>query len=431
MLKRRILVIDDQKDVRDAISKAITLSVTEDESQALMERMKARLAGGDPMTPHVSHAHSGLKYEVDTASGGREGCDILRAALDEGAPFSLVFVDMRMPGGWDGLKTMSRIFEIDPKVQVVLCTAFSDYSWNEIVEVLGRRDNLLILKKPFDNVEVAQLTLALTEKYLAEEHLLHSQKMETIGNLSAGLAHDFNNIISSIQATVSSMEFTLDLAKNAPEQLKNDLVSDIRTVNDAVKQGSDMVQVLLSLSKRQELPLAPVDLMELANRMLNICRRTLDKSVKIVFNSVVDSALVMAYPVQIEEVLLNLCINASHAMTIMRGAEERQGGTLTLSIDRVSLDRNVSGKISEIKAGDYFRIIVADTGIGIKPELVSQIFDPFFTTKGDSKGTGLGLSMVFSILQKHHAFLDLDSKFGEGSKFMIYLPVSAEGEGEF
>ncbi|MCK5845435.1 MAG: response regulator, partial [Victivallales bacterium] len=149
MLKRRILVIDDQKDVRDAISKAITLSVTEDESQALMERMKARLAGGDPMTPHVSHAHSGLKYEVDTASGGREGCDILRAALDEGAPFSLVFVDMRMPGGWDGLKTMSRIFEIDPKVQVVLCTAFSDYSWNEIVEVLGRRDNLLILKKPF------------------------------------------------------------------------------------------------------------------------------------------------------------------------------------------------------------------------------------------------------------------------------------------
>jgi signal transduction histidine kinase len=113
-------------------------------------------------------------------------------------------------------------------------------------------------------------------------------------------------------------------------------------------------------------------------------------------------------------------------MTIMRGEGERQGGTLTLSIDRVSLDQNLPGKISEIKAGDYFLITVADTGIGIKPDLISQIFDPFFTTKGKKQGTGLGLSMVFSILETHHSYLDLYSKFGEGATFMIYLPVSAK-----
>jgi signal transduction histidine kinase len=426
MIKRRILVIDDQKDVCEAISTAIKQSVTCDESQALMDRVKARLAGKASVLPCSSHAHSGLSYEVETASGGEEGCDKIRVALNDGNPFSLVFVDMRMPDGWDGLRTMSYIFKLDPKVQVVLCTAYSDYSWGEILETLGRHDNLLILKKPFDNVEVAQLALALTEKYLAEEHLLHSQKMETIGNLSAGLAHDFNNIISSIQATVSSMEFTLDLARNAPQALKDDLISDIKTVNDAVKQGADMVQILLSLSKRQELPLAPVDLMEMVGRIVNICRRTLDKSVNIVFNPMIESAIVMAYPVQIEEVLLNLCINASHAMTIMRGEGERQGGTLTLSIDRVSLDQNLPGKISEIKAGDYFLITVADTGIGIKPDLISQIFDPFFTTKGKKQGTGLGLSMFFSILETHHSYLDLYSKFGEGATFMIYLPVSAK-----
>jgi signal transduction histidine kinase len=329
-----------------------------------------------------------------------------------------------MPDGWDGLETMKHIFEIDKRVQVVLCTAYSDYSWKEIVDAVGKRDNLLILKKPFDNVEVAQMALALTEKYLAEEHLLHSQKMETIGTLSAGLAHDFNNIISSIQATVSSIEFTLDIPGMTAEQLRSDLRSDLNTVNEAVKQGAEMVEILLSLSKRQELPLAPVDLIELVNRVLNICRRTLDKSVEVVFKPSVDSAVINAYPVQIEEVLLNLCINASHAMTIMRGGDDgTQGGVLTLSVDRITLDHDIVGKVSEIRAGEYFRLAVSDTGVGIKPELISQIFDPFFTTKGEKKGTGLGLSMVFSILEKHKAYLDLKSKPGEGSTFLIFFPV--------
>ncbi|NOY75912.1 MAG: response regulator [Kiritimatiellaeota bacterium] len=423
MIERRILVIDDQKDVREAIAVAIERSFAVDESQALVDKMKARLGGRSSESPAAPHSHSVMNYAVDTAPGGREGWDMACAALDDGVPYSLIFVDMRMPGGWDGLETMKRLFDMDRKVQIVLCTAFSDYSWKEIVEAVGKRDNLLILKKPFDNVEVAQMALALTEKYLAEEHLLHSQKMETIGALSAGLAHDFNNIISSVQATVSSMVFTLDIAGMSKEQLKDELSSDIATVTEAVKQGAEMVQILLSLSKRQELPLAPVDLIELVDRVLNICRRTLDKSVEVAFNHSVDSAVINAYPVQIEEMLLNLCINASHAMTIMRPDGELCGGNLALSLERIVLDIDLAGKITEVPPGEYFRLSVSDTGVGIKPELISQIFDPFFTTKGEKKGTGLGLSMVFSILEKHNAFLDLQSKPGVGTTFIIFFPV--------
>ena len=425
MNARRILVIDDQKDVREAIAAAITQSADTGESRALVEKMRARLNGrGVSDSNHAnSRFRSALNYEVDTASGGEKGCEMVLSALESGTPYGLVFVDMRMPGGWDGLRTIRRIFEIDKNIQVVLCTAYSDYSWSEIVESLGRRDNLLILKKPFDSVEVAQMALALTEKFLAEEHLLHSQKMETIGTLAAGLAHDFNNIISSIQATVASMEFTLDIGGMSPAQIKNDLSEDFQTLNEAVAHGSDMVQILYSLSKRQELPLAPVDLVELIERVLNICRRTLDKSVEVDFNHSLDSAVIDAYPVQIEEVLLNLCINASHAMTIMRDADVPQGGMLSISLSRVSLKESLTGKIALIPPGDYFRLSVSDTGVGIKADLISQIFDPFFTTKGDDKGTGLGLSMVFSILEKHKAYLDLESKVGEGTTFAIYFPV--------
>ena len=422
MIKRRILVIDDQKDVREAIATAIRHSSSRDESKALVERMKSRLGGVVSEASAASPSRSTLDYEVDTAPGGMEGSEMARVTLDNGTPYSLVFVDMRMPGGWNGLETMKQIFEMDKKVQVVLCTAFSDYSWEEIVDTVGKRDNLLILKKPFDNVEVAQMALSLTEKYLAEEHLLHSQKMETIGTLSAGLAHDFNNIISSIQATVASMQFTLDMEAKTPERLADELSDDLETVNEAVKQGSEMVKILLSLSKRQETPLAPVDLIELVNRVLNICKRTLDKSVAVVFNQSVEVAVINAYSVQIEEVLLNLCINANHAMTIMRDNGATQGGSLTLSLERVSLDHDLAGKIVVVPAGGYFRLSVADTGVGIKPELISQIFDPFFTTKDSKHGTGLGLSMVFSILEKHKAYLDLSSKPSEGTTFIIYFP---------
>lgn len=425
MISRKILVIDDQQDVREKLADAIIRSGRKNEATSLIEKMKSRLAGQDTAieSPQLTQ-NSEIIYEVDTAPEGEEGCELVKKAIAEGHPYNVIFVDMRMPG-WDGLKTMVEVFKIDKKVQVVLCTAYADYSWDEINEKVGRRDNLLILKKPFDNMEVSQLALALTEKYYAEDHLFHSQKMETVGALSAGLAHDFNNIISSLQATVSSIEFSLDM-ESVNTKLKNDLKIDLDTMNEAIKQGADMVQVLLSLSRRQELPFSPVDLNELMNRVIKICSRTLDKSVEIKFKPNERRAVVMAYPIQIEQVLLNLCINADHAMTIMKPDGEKKGGGLVITIEDEVIAHPKRGNIAEIAPGKYWHLSIKDHGIGMTPKTISQIFDPFFTTKAKGVGTGLGLSMVFSIIQKHKGFLDLFSTPGEGSVFSIYLPVLDE-----
>ena len=421
MVKRKILVVDDQQDAREHLYKAIMHSEKHTPEISLFDKMKAKLSN---LCTSGSEAYSPEKeviYDVQSASGGEQAFNMVADALNSGDPFHLIFLDIRMPE-WDGLKTLEEIFRIDKKIQAVLCADSEDDSWKDISSKIERRDNLLILKKPFDAIEVAQLAHALTEKYFAEEHLRHSQKMEIIGELSAGLAHDFNNIISSLQATLSSMEFSISMDKS-DSKLKKELRTDLDTLKDAVQHGADMVMVLMSLSKRQELPLSPVNLNELMERVIKICSRTLDKSVEVKFIPSENDASALVYPVQIEEVLLNICINASHAMTIMREEGEKQGGTLTIRITDEDIKSTRLGNITDVTPGKYRHISLEDTGVGIKPATMSRIFDPFFTTKGKGKGTGLGLSMAFNIIRKHKGFLDVNSVPDQGTVFSIYLPA--------
>jgi len=420
MINRKILVVDDQKDGREGIANAILSSARQDDSKSLLEKLRPKLSGKNSGGGARFSLDQDIVYDVDTAASGKTACAMIRKSIDNGIPYNLIFLDMRM-FGWDGLKSMEEIFKIDKKVQVVLCTEFTDHTWEDISEKVGRRDNFLILKKPFEDMEVAQLALTLTEKYYAEASLRHSQKMETVGELSAGLAHDFNNIIASLQATLSSIEFSLN-KYDGDTAFKNELKSDIETMNDAIMEGAGMVQVLLSLSKRQELPLSPVDLNELMERVIKICARSLDKSVEVHYTPSAEKAMVMAYSAQIEQVLLNLCINADHAMTIMRPPGVKHGGKLTIIIQDEVIPVMKRGNITEIPPGKYRCISIDDTGVGMTPKVISQIFDPFFTTKSKEKGSGLGLSMVFNIIQKHKGFLDLYSLPGKGSVFYLYLP---------
>jgi CheY-like chemotaxis protein len=292
MINRKILVVDDQKDGREGIANAILSSARQDDSKSLLEKLRPKLSGKNSDGGARFSLDQDIVYDVDTAASGKTACAMILKSIDNGIPYNLIFLDMRM-FGWDGLKSMEEIFKIDKKVQVVLCTEFTDHTWEDISEKVGRRDNFLILKKPFEDMEVAQLALTLTEKYYAEASLRHSQKMETVGELSAGLAHDFNNIIASLQATLSSIEFSLN-KYDGDTALKNELKSDIETMNDAIMEGAGMVQVLLSLSKRQELPLSPVDLNELMERVIKICARSLDKSVEVHYTPSAEKAMVMA-----------------------------------------------------------------------------------------------------------------------------------------
>jgi two-component system, NtrC family, sensor kinase len=418
MKNRRILIVDDQEDLRELISNFIVKTGIE-KPTSIVEKMQAKLSSSSMDIPKPTVKN--IDYQVSTAENGITAYKMVQSALEKGLPYALIFLDMRMPPGWDGLETMKKIFKVDQKVQIVLCTAYSDYSWREIVDQIGRRNNLLILKKPFDRMEVAQLALALTEKYNSEAHLMQAQKMDTIGNLSAGLAHDFNNIIGSIQATLSSIDFSLQSATEL-ESLKSNITDDMEILTSAAKQGAEMVDILLTLSRTQELPFSLVDLNTLAEDCVKICKRTLSKSVEIELITSDEPAIINAYPVQIEQTLLNLCINASHAMTIMRPEDAKQGGRLRIEIINTYVGDNMVDAIHEGMIGKYRLLIIEDTGVGIPQSSYSDIFDPFYTTKPKGQGSGLGLSMVYNIIKQHHGFIEVTSEVGKGTTFFIFLP---------
>ena len=156
---RRVLVIDDNTAIHDDFRKTLSRK----SHGADLDDDEALLFGTQP----IESQHQ--EFEIDTASQGHIGLAMVEAALREGRPYQLAFVDMRMPPGWDGVETISRLWQADPAIQVVICTAYSDYSWDQIVQKLGVTDRLLILKKPFDDVEVCQLASAMTGKWLATQ----------------------------------------------------------------------------------------------------------------------------------------------------------------------------------------------------------------------------------------------------------------------
>ena len=420
MDNRHILVIDDQKDLRERLAEFISNSGRKKLSDNVLDKIRRDMGSENPQEKTSSRQE--VFYDVDTASSGEEGLRMILDALDHGNPYALVFLDVRMPTGWDGLHTLEKILSTDSKAQIVICTAYSDFSWEQILDRVGIRDNLIILKKPFESMEIAQLALALTEKYNSEERIRQTQKMDTIGNLAAGLAHDFNNIIGSIQATLSSLEFTVGTAKNL-DTAKKDLKADIETLKTASRQGAEMVEILLSLSRRQDLPMSKVDLNSIIENVVKICRRTLDKSVTIRATPLPGGAFVNAYSVQIEQILLNLCINAAHAMTFMRPKDQKKGGLLKIEVQDIRVGENILSTIPDATEGDYCVISVEDNGIGIPPNIKDKIFDPFFTTKPKGQGSGLGLSMVYSIVRKHKGFLELFSEPDKGTTFFIFLPA--------
>lgn len=255
-----------------------------------------------------------------------------------------------------------------------------------------------------------------------DEYLRQAQKMDTVGNLASGIAHDFNNVLGAIGAMFSSVRYSVQTAKDI-EKLRNAVRSDLEVIDDAVKHGADMVDQLRSLAKKKELEFSQVDLLQVIEKVIKICRSTFPKSIELISTpSVCKDAYVQAYPSQIEQVLLNLCVNASHAMTIMRKEGESQGGTLTVSLEKVFPGKEFTKVLPGASEGAYYLIRIWDTGIGMTPEVMKKIFDPFFTTK-EKKGTGLGLSMVYNIVQQHKGFVEVYSEPGNGSVFNVFLPA--------
>ena len=241
----------------------------------------------------------------------------------------------------------------------------------------------------------------ITKTKELEEQLLQAQKLEAIGRLTGGIAHDFNNILTILSGYTEMLENSIDK--------KSRQFNYLIKLKDAIDRASELVNKLLAFSRKQPFNPKPVDLVDEVKKLEKMLKRLISEDIVIKFTYDVDSIIIYADTTQIEQILINLIVNARDAIY-----EKKD-----------SLNKEIEVRIGKrkLKGIEYAKISVKDTGIGIPKTLQKKIFEPFFTTKKAGVGTGLGLSTVYGIVMQNNGKIKVDSEYGKGTKFIIYLPV--------
>ncbi len=249
----------------------------------------------------------------------------------------------------------------------------------------------------------------ITEQKTLEKQLLQAQKLEAVGALAGGIAHDFNNLLTGI------LGFTeLALRELGEDDPRSEMLQNVLTLG---RRGAQLVRQLLSFSRRTEMQRTVFDLKAFLTEMGALLRRTLPETIAIDLDVSPQIGNLEADPVQLQQVIMNLAVNARDAMP--------QGGTLTISCTPITLPGWGGSPLPpDAPPGRYVRLSVADTGVGMTPEIQARIFEPFFTTKEAGKGSGLGLSVVYGIVRSHGGYITVRSAVGRGSRFDIYLPIT-------
>ncbi len=251
----------------------------------------------------------------------------------------------------------------------------------------------------------------ITERKKIENHLLRAQRIESIGTLAGGIAHDLNNLLAPIIMGV-------DLLKHfGLEGASRKVVDDIER---SAKRGSSLVKQVLSFARGVEGARQVLRVREIIDELESIIRNTFPKDIELVVRMSNEELLIHADPTQLDQVLLNLCLNSRDAMP--------KGGRLSVLVDQVILDENHELIHPGVVPGPYVCFEVADTGCGIPPENMEKIFDPFFTTKELAKGTGLGLAITMGIVRSHGGYLNAYSELNRGTSFKVYLPAESRGK---
>ncbi|MBP7563410.1 MAG: PAS domain-containing protein, partial [Candidatus Cloacimonetes bacterium] len=318
----------------------------------------------------------------------------------------------------DDLERMNE--EIEKNIKIGL----SEY--NQEYRVVGKNgdihwvdDRTWIKKDEQGNIIYFQgILLDVSARKFAEEkqaklteQLLHSQKMDAIGQLAGGVAHDFNNVLSAIMGSAEMLKLS-----SLPQEKQLDFINVIIT---AAKRAGDLTQKLLTFSRKGIKASTPVDCLKIVSDTISLLKHTLNKNISISMESRTTQHTIIGDDSLLQNALVNMGINASHAMP--------EGGSLIFTLENLELDEEYCHLSPfDIKPGTYLEISVRDTGIGMPPEILSRVFEPFFTTKDQGKGTGLGLAMVYGMVQEHGGAITVYSELGNGTVFHIYLPVVSD-----
>jgi PAS domain S-box-containing protein len=276
----------------------------------------------------------------------------------------------------------------------------------------GQMRDILLSLELFDlSGEPLLLIIAqdITEQLILENQLRQAQKMEAVGQLAAGVAHDFNNILTVIQGYSSLL-----LASNPPESSDH---KSIEPIAAAAARAAKLVRQLLTFSRKQFVKLKPTDVGNTLSSISDMLRRVFPENIVVTISIAATLPRINADEGMLEQMLMNLAVNARDAMP--------DGGWLTISAEMVDVSPAIAAKNQEACPGRHLRLSGADTGCGMTPDILPHIFEPFFTTKPVGKGTGLGLATVYGIVKQHEGWVDVQSQPGQGSIFQVFIPTCA------
>ena len=279
------------------------------------------------------------------------------------------------------------------------CAEASPAAVSTCGEIFQVNETVEVLKGPQQSCSQCKL----------QQKVLQAQRTEALGTLAGGIAHDFNNLLGVILGFASIVR--LRLAPSDP------LLEFVKMIEQSAQRGSELTRQLLGLARQGKCESVPIRVGEVLGRVVKIITSTFDRRIQIQTRTDSGPLWVAANPAQFEQAILNLCINARDAMP--------EGGVLALESSRVTLGEGDSSRPSRCLPGNYARVTVRDTGIGMAPQLLGRIFDPFFTTKEPGRGSGLGLSMVYGMASSAGGFVQVQSEVGLGSAFSIHLPLKA------
>jgi signal transduction histidine kinase/CheY-like chemotaxis protein len=292
-----------------------------------------------------------------------------------------------------------------------VCTPYE----KEYIRKDGSRVPVLLGSARFEDSpdEGVCFVVDLTERKKLEQQFLRNQRMESIGTLASGIAHDLNNILAPIMLSIGVLK--MKITDRACQEL-------LSSLNASAERGADMVRQILSFARGVEGRKITVQLKHIIHDVKKIIQDTFPKNIRVEVLLPQDLWPIEGDPTQIHQVLLNLCVNARDAMP--------HGGVIKLAAENLRLDEHYAALNPEARAGTYICLQVEDNGTGMPPEIMDKIFDPFFTTKEIGKGTGLGLATSQGIIKSHGGFIQVFSEVGKGTTFKIHLPAQVAASDE-